>query len=102
MRRVAYIILTSSYAKVNTLFKAQVSFDLKDIKANEVIDLINVKVVVENYLDEHPFIARVWQGDGSPAEPFVLALEARKGEKENANIGFMYRGEEQKVEVYIK
>jgi len=101
MRKVAYIVLTSTYAKVNTLYKAQVSFDLKNIKSNEVIDLINVKVVVENRLDEHPFIARVWQGDGSPAEPFVIALEARKGEKDNVNIGFMYRGQTQKVEVFI-
>jgi hypothetical protein len=104
VKRKAYIILeNNSTVKINTLYIAQKTIDLTQLSKSQVIDLVNVKVVTESYMDEHPFIARIWEGDGTTANPFSLAIESRQipGGESNINRGFVARGDSINFEVNI-
>jgi len=102
MERKVYIdFCANDTVKINTLYVAQRTFDLKNLGSKLVIDLINIKVVQETYADEHPFIARVWSGDGTVSSPFTLSIEARNNEKHNKMIALITRGEQSLIEAYI-
>jgi len=102
MKRKTYIVFCANdTVKINTAFITQKIFDLKQLKHNEVINLITLKVVATSGVDELPFIARIAGGDGSIESPFCLGIEARKGVNYNDNIGFVYRGETKVFNPYI-
>jgi len=100
-----FISIVGNYTvKINTMYIAQKSFDLRAIPPTSksgkyIIDLINVKLVKEEYQDQYPFVARVWRGDGSLADPFVLGIEGRNTKDSNMFMDLVNRGESKKFEL---
>lgn len=121
MRRRAYVIFAGNHeVKINTTFKAQQNFNLKNLRHNQGIDLITLKVV--DNPNTLPFYLRVFneesmdlwelhrlQDSGIDVDferienaPFTAVVEGlvdAYGSKEM--IGYITRGETKSFEVFI-
>jgi len=81
MQRKACVEFTCiSEIKVSTFFM-QKEFDLGLMKKNDMaLDLISLKLFKIGSVNETPFRAEVWEGDGSISNPYYLTIIARVSE----------------------